>query len=286
MMSPSWVFILVVVAITFISGIFWNVTVVTFYINNWGQTLRSGGCDKIVLATAAATALLQVMVTFGGILFYSQLFLLLPNAALAPFLFVFQCFIDLCCWKTSWLSVCYCLKLVNFSHQILLWIKSRFPSALTSLLLGSTLGSVLINLPFLWATIHMPLNNSSSSSAGIGMDLSFKVVKVTLGTSVPFLLSLFCILLSVRSLLRHVWRIQKNGSKYSQLAGHVRAVRTMVLRLVLDLTFCIVVMGILLFSFSIGLILGSLSWIFIMLYPSLQALILITGSLKLMKHLF
>ncbi|KAG8550190.1 hypothetical protein GDO81_027797 [Engystomops pustulosus] len=281
--------ILAVVLITLVSGVLLNVTMVVVHAKNRRQRLRTGGYDKIVLTITSANALFQILVTYGGILLYSGVFLLLPDIALSSFFFMFLSFSDLCFWNTSWLSICYCLKLVNFSHQVLLWIKSRFSSALSMLLLETILGSFLTNLPFLWATIKMPLDNAGNSSVhsyDFGLSFSFIAVKVILGSFMPFLLTLLCILLSVKSLLRHIWRIQKNSSdmKSSQLEGHIRAVRTMSLLLVLDLISCAIVMATMLFSLNVGVVLGNLAWIMTLLFPSLQSVILITGNPKLMKR--
>ncbi|KAM4024034.1 taste receptor type 2 member 40-like [Anomaloglossus baeobatrachus] len=238
---------------------------------------------------ASINALLQIIVTYGAFLFYSQIFLLILDVTLPPFLFTFLFFIDLCFWNTSWLSICYCLKLVNFSQKVLLWMKSRLSSAVNVLLLGSTLGSFLINLPFLWTATRMNIINNGNWTVGdyrIDMPFLLILVKIIFGNCLPFLVTFLCILLSVKSLLRHIWKIQKNSSdiKYSQLQGHIGAIRTMILLLVLDLMLCVIVAGVMLFSLQIGAVLGTMSWIVIMLYPSLQSVTLITGNPKLQKH--
>ncbi|KAM4024033.1 taste receptor type 2 member 4-like [Anomaloglossus baeobatrachus] len=289
MISPLWVFVLIIDFITLVSGIMLNVAIIIIYMKNWRRQLMSGGVDKIVLTMALTNALLQVLLGYGGLLF-SQVFLLL-DVTLPLFLFTFFSFVDLCFWNTSFLSICYCLKLVNFSQKVLLWMKSRFSSAVNVLLLGSTLGSFLINSPLLWKTTWMNLNNNGNWTVGdsrLDFPLSFLLVKIIFGNFLPFLFTFLCILLSVKSLLRHIWKIQKNSSdmKYSHLQGHFGAIRTMILLLVLDLMFCVVFVEVRILSLNIGDFLGTISWIIILLYPSLQSVILITGNPKLQEHLY
>ncbi|XP_077128245.1 taste receptor type 2 member 41-like [Ranitomeya variabilis] len=290
MVSTLWVFILVIDFITLVSGIVLNLGIVIVHIKNWTQHVMAGGCDKVVLAMASVNALLQVLLIYGGLLF-SQALLLLLDIPLSPFIFTFFTLIDLCFWNTSWLSICYCLKLVNYSQQMLLWMKSRLSSAVNVLLLGSTLGSFLVNLPLLWTTtqINRHFNgNSTVIDYRFDFHLSFILVKIIFGTCLPFLLTFLCILLSVKSLLRHIWKIQKNSSdmKYSHLQGHFCAIRTMILLLFLDLLFCVAVMGMRLLYLDIGNSLGTINWIIILLHPSLQSVILINGNPKLQKHFF
>ncbi|XP_069841100.1 taste receptor type 2 member 40-like [Dendropsophus ebraccatus] len=291
MISPFIVFILVLHLIALCSGVTLNVAIVNVHIRSWRQHLLAGGCDKIVVAMASANVLLQVLLTCGGTLFFSQLFLVLPHSALSSFFFTFVSFVDLCFWNSSWLSTYYCLKLVNLSQKLLLWIKSRFSSAVTPLILGSAVGSFLINLPSLWTTIEMSVDNIGNTSVSdyrLDMALSSIAVIITLGSGLPFLITLFCILLSVKSLLTHVWKLQKNSSeiRYSRLQGHIRAVRTMILLLFLDLMFCTVVMGVVLQSLNVGPVLGILTWMYMLLYPSFQSMIIITGNPKLLKDVF
>ncbi|XP_060125087.1 taste receptor type 2 member 41-like [Zootoca vivipara] len=47
-------------------------------------------------------------------------------------------------WFAAWLSVLYCVKIVNFSHPLFLQMKRRFPGMMPWLLLGTVVFSTII----------------------------------------------------------------------------------------------------------------------------------------------
>ncbi|XP_018425665.1 PREDICTED: taste receptor type 2 member 41-like [Nanorana parkeri] len=243
MISSVSIFVLTVVVITWILGTFFNSLILSAYIRDCRQSLNLGDYDKIVFLMASVKVLLQCLITYGGILFYGELYRLLSNETFLPFFVILLSSVDMCFWNTCWLSVFYCLKLVNISHQAFQWLKSSFSSALPLLILGSVVGNTAINLPFFWTTeIHFLQNvtgNSSINTYSFNMDFSFAACNVMLTCCLPFLITFLCIIFCITSLLRHVRRICKNEPKvqYSRIQAHIQASRTMVLRLFLDLIF-------------------------------------------------
>ncbi|XP_063789016.1 taste receptor type 2 member 41-like [Pseudophryne corroboree] len=195
-------------------------------------------------------------------------------------------------WNTAWLSICYCVKLVTVTHQIFLWVKMWFPSSITKLLIGSAIWSVLVNLPFIWTVQMMFPQNTNITDGSVRSAMKLKilytVLNLLLSYVLPFTLTATCIGLSVTSLLHHVWRIRQNVSQDSsspQLQALVRAAVTMTLRVVLDLTFLII----LIYSFAVSLnvspVIETLFWVYLISYPSVQAFILIFGNPKLKRSL-
>ncbi|XP_072273007.1 taste receptor type 2 member 41-like [Pyxicephalus adspersus] len=65
-------------------------------------------------------------------------------------------FFNASAWNTAWLCIYYCVRLVNFSHPYLLKMKATLLSSVPQLIVGSVLGSVAINLPFIcWMIVLM-----------------------------------------------------------------------------------------------------------------------------------
>ncbi|XP_063789028.1 taste receptor type 2 member 40-like [Pseudophryne corroboree] len=195
-------------------------------------------------------------------------------------------------WNTAWLSICYCVKLVTVTHRIFLWVKMWFPSSITKLLIGSAIWSVLVNLPFIWTVqIMFPQNTNitdGSVRSAMKLKILYTVLNLLLSYVLPFTLTAICIGLSVMSLLHHVWRIRQNVSQDSsspQLQALVRAAVTMTLRVVLDLTFLIILIYTFAVSLNVSPVIETLFWVYLISYPSVQAFILIFGNPKLKRSL-
>ncbi|XP_073490755.1 taste receptor type 2 member 4-like [Aquarana catesbeiana] len=193
-------------------------------------------------------------------------------------------------WNTTWLAMFYYVRLVNFSHPYLLRMKAIFLSSVPQLIMGSVLGSIIITLPLSWLTEVNPLHNvtllTNESAYDTNINFSFSMCNSFFGCFLPITLTCLCIGKCVTSLLRHVWRINLSKSHLtsSQLQGHIRATRIMIMKLVLDLTFVLLATVDLLTSFQNDTLVFC-TCIIALMYPTLQCLILILGNPKLKSKL-
>ncbi|XP_063789025.1 taste receptor type 2 member 41-like [Pseudophryne corroboree] len=280
----------IILSIIGIHGIIINSAILSVYIRLWKKSNRLGASDPILLSMALTNLLLVCQLLLSDYLyyFYSQL-----NTGILYLLYVLYVQYNMSLWNTAWLSICYCVKLVTVTHRIFLWVKMWFPSSITKLLIGSAIWSILMNLPFIWTVQIMFLQNGNVTDGSVSftmmVDIPYYVVNLLLSYILPFTLTVTCIGLSVTSLLHHVWRIRQNVSQDSsspQLQALVRAAVTMVLHVVLDLTFLIIIMYLFTLSLNTNTMTQTIVWLLLFSYPSVISFILIFGNPKLKRSLF
>lgn len=270
----------------FVSGVFFNSLIAVVYFKDWRQSVKSRVCEQILLSTSITNVLLQCLITFDGVLYiYGTHVLFIKEVYILDYVFFFL-LMECSFWLTCWLSIYYCLKIVNFSHQIFLRIKTKFFSFATQVLLGTAAGSLLINLPFVWTVDIRFLQNLTSTDENnynLDVNLPFTIFNMMLGCCVPSLLTSISMGLSVTYLLRHVFRVKSDPSQFKavQLEAHITAVRTMVVRLILDLAFFLIIAGSLTSEFSFGESWGAVCWILVIFYPTAQSVVLILGNSRL-----
>ncbi|XP_056392710.1 taste receptor type 2 member 40-like [Hyla sarda] len=191
-------------------------------------------------------------------------------------------------WFTAWLSVYYYLRIVNFTDGLLLVLKMRISKLLPKLLVVSTVESFIIALPSFWNIYSKvdeeTIGNSTSDSTFIFLTSPY-LITTFLGCIIPLVLTLLPIGLTLRSLWRHLKRMNMNNGDSSRprTQAHITAVRTMVLLVTLQSGFHAVSLYVLTESFNFIDPTMIISGCFIMLYPTFQALVMITGNSKLKK---
>ncbi|XP_077305963.1 taste receptor type 2 member 41-like [Lithobates pipiens] len=225
-----------------LSGTMINSFLLTLYLLQWKNS-RNSVCDQIQMSIAVTNDFLQVCLSFDGMLDTLGMFFRLSKNALLAMLTLQYSFFYASVWNTAWLSMFYFVQLVNFSHPYLLRMKAVFLSSVPQLIVGSSLGSIIITLPLFWVTEVNPIQNVTlltvASAYDFNINFSFSMCNSFFGCILPITVTCLCIGQCVTSLLRHVWRINLSESHLtsSQLQGHIRATRIMIMRLVLDLIF-------------------------------------------------
>ncbi|XP_063807371.1 taste receptor type 2 member 40-like [Pseudophryne corroboree] len=232
----------IITLITGISGTIAGCSVFHVYIKHRRETSNLGVCDKIQLVTVLTNLLLQGVMTVHGSFEYFGVYLMLENNMLLLLMFTAQhVLIVVSFWNTAWLSIFYSVSLVNVSHQFLHRNKARFISSVPQLVMGSLLWSIVSNIPtFFTATVENVRNNTDDPFGYIILWNSYDVIIGSLiRFFIPFSMTCLGIGVSVRSILRHIWRMTQEDSHLTsaQLQGHVRAVRSLVVRFILDILF-------------------------------------------------
>ncbi|KAM5152765.1 taste receptor type 2 member 9-like [Mantella aurantiaca] len=269
-----------------------NASILAMYFIHWKSIRNSIVYDRILLSIVLMNISLQICLTVDGVLDTLETFVVLgKNTFLIMFTLQFA-FFYASAWNTAWLSVFYYSRLVSFSHPYLLRMKAMFLSSVPQLMVGSVLSSVVINLPFFWLTEANAVQNRTLTTPMSGYNVAihpgFTVFNSLVGFVLPLAVTCLCIGQCVTSLLRHVWRMNLSESHLtsSQLQGHIRAAGTMIMRLLLDLTFYLIVIIGVLKSFRLPVIYSICSWISNLTYPTAQSLILIHGNPKLKSKVF
>ncbi|XP_075421234.1 taste receptor type 2 member 7-like [Ascaphus truei] len=261
---------------------------------NWRKETSLNQCDLILLSMGLSNlALLCILnaelflyLVPSHIQFYSEI-----HSAL-NFLGMFLLYLNF--WLTAWLCVYYCIKISNFMHRLFLRVKLWVSSVLQKLLLMSAVGSFIISVPTLWLcqqidhqenSTYSLTANCSAVSETPAFYSSIIIIEAVLGCCLPFLLSLISIGLTLTSLWGHVWRMKQKTPDFSipRLQVHSRAARTMILLVVLSMSFIITEIYFLFFLYDIENILKEIFGFFFLCYPTAQAFLLIQGNTKLRR---
>ncbi|XP_040211593.1 taste receptor type 2 member 40-like [Rana temporaria] len=191
-------------------------------------------------------------------------------------------------WLIAWLSTYYCTTITNI--RIFIWMKRILVSFLPHLLFLSAVVSFILSIQSVWyLNIQISFHNSTLRS--ILPDFKFSIYNpnvvliISLCSSLPFLVTLGALVVTMSSLFRHIRKVKKNDSGFAppNLQAHVRAMRTMILFLLLSILsnvaeiFNIVAPS---FSFSSDL-LQFIIWLMVAIFPLAEAVIIIQSSRKL-----
>ncbi|XP_069841140.1 taste receptor type 2 member 9-like [Dendropsophus ebraccatus] len=286
-MSAVQVFLVTMMVITWISGVALSSSVVMVYITEWKKKRQISVCDRIFTFMALTNLLRQSSISINVLTYLFWLPQLETDRGLIMICAViFSYLIYDNTWHSAWLAGYYCVMLVNSSRRCFVLLKHQLSSSMTQLLIATSAASFLINIPYMWTvTVTFPHDNSSMPREfTFQKNELFMVFNVLFGCCLPFVVTLVCIGLSVGALLLHIWRIRSSSSQFTsppQLQGHVRAVRTMILHVFLNVALYVLVIEML--SPPVGDIWEATFWSAFMAHPSIQITTVIMGSTKLKK---
>ncbi|CAI5796780.1 taste receptor type 2 member 40-like [Podarcis lilfordi] len=161
-------------------------------------------------------------------------------------------------WFTAWLSVFYCMKIVNIKQSFLLRVKLQFSSLVRWFLLGSVLASCgatfLVTLTF--KTVSQAsdnLNNQTFLSLPsdfnftndykkqklilVHMTMPYKLLPIILGCSVPLVIVIASSVPILNTLFRHAKNLEQNATIFHnpRLEVHLNAAKS-VLSLLISYT--------------------------------------------------
>ncbi|XP_075451212.1 taste receptor type 2 member 40-like [Ascaphus truei] len=146
-------------------------------------------------------------------------------------------------WFATMLCVYYCIKITNYNHPLLIYVKVRINKIVPWLLLASLLTSLASSLPFCWYIMNgnnstnSLLKNSTVQDIIVVQDHTNKDIVNGLGTSLPF--TIFCVatFLLIKSLWMHTRQMRSSGMsiRSPSLDTHFRVVKSMVFFLFLKI---------------------------------------------------
>ncbi|XP_073416667.1 taste receptor type 2 member 31-like [Dendrobates tinctorius] len=283
------IFHMLVTIIMFVPGTALNSFIVSIYITHSKKKQRLTTWEQIVLSTAVTDLLLQWFSAFIDLTYY--VFSRLSHIGMIYlYLSVFYfCTSYFFFWNTAWLSIQYCLKLFNFSNHWLTWVKVQLDTSLKVILTGSLIWVFIVSIP-VYGTVTLVIDSATNYSIPV-VNYHCLIVNILLGCVLPFISTLVCISLSVMYLIRHMWRIKEsNFSSSPRVSGHVRAIRSMVLQVVLNTILQMAITGNIASAFNLTSFSHKEAFVVfytltIGTYPSVEALTLIIGNPTLKKRL-
>ncbi|XP_040211591.1 taste receptor type 2 member 4-like [Rana temporaria] len=144
-------------------------------------------------------------------------------------------------WLIAWLCTYYCTTITNIRLRIFIWMKRILVSFLPHLLFLSAVVSLIPPvLSVLYLNVQISDDNSTLSNIlpdfHVSIPDSVILLVICLCSFPPFLVTLGALVVTMSSLFRHIRKVKKNDSGFAppNLQAHVRAVRTMILFLVLS----------------------------------------------------
>lgn len=271
--------IMVLVAI----GILTNAFIVLVNLGDWlkGQSLNSS--DKLVVSLALsntcfsfANAAITTCAFFFVELLVGYIYYILYG------LVSYAIFSS--SWLSSWLCLFFFLKIITFQGGCFGWMKTKVELLVPWLIFLSQVISFVSLLPFFWTTTKVFAGNFTSSEPiviGYQTNSFYNYISVVVNCFVPFLIVTATTGRIIASLSLHAHHMKQNmeDSSGPSLKVHQVAARTMSLLLVIYLIFYVVELGLGFLSQA-----SQIYWMcfmLILLFPTLQSLVLITGNSKL-----
>ncbi|XP_053550809.1 taste receptor type 2 member 9-like [Bombina bombina] len=257
---------------------------------DWNRRLTQSPGNQIQSCMALTNIVLQCIMTSDGFLVLFQPYLVFSTKVISARNLLLSFFANLSFWLTAWLCSFYCVTIVRFHHEVITSLKMRLPDVVPKLLLGTLLLSFSISVPTIWyikfvtestTSANLTGNYSAMTAFVFYHNSTFTSIFITIGCIMPLVITLTSIGFTVASLLRHVQQMKLNAPSLSaaQLEAHYRACRTMVLLVILYVTFNVTAIR---FPFSnLSFEFFLIIWLILLLYPTVQAVILIMGSSEL-----
>ncbi|XP_069841138.1 taste receptor type 2 member 41-like [Dendropsophus ebraccatus] len=245
-----------ILLITWISEIILCLTIIIIFTTEWRTKQQFRVSDKILMSMALTNLFLQSSTAIDNLVYLLWFYQVMSKAGSMLVFSLNISFLYANVWHTAWLSIHYCLKLVGPSHSVFSRLKRWMSASIVPLLVGTLIGALLINLPFIWTVrIEFCMNSTSMDSKkewNVHQVIPFTIFSMFLGICLPFMVTL--------------------------LQGHVRATTTMIIQLLLNLLLYLSVLAVLMSAFSIGIIFIYILWNSILLNPCAQTLTLILGN--------
>ncbi|XP_077306003.1 taste receptor type 2 member 40-like [Lithobates pipiens] len=195
---------------------------------------------------------------------------------------------------TAFLCAYYCSAISNLQFFIFVWVKRAITTFLPKLLLLSAMGSFLINIPSIWVTSVTPHEQSMGNSTNNSMiirgtmfvDRFYKITVDILGIYLPFILTLLSLMVTIFILVRHMWNNKDTNTNFNchKIQALVNATRTMLLFLVFHVLFYLCGHYAMLSVYDSIDPVSKISWFFVLLRPTVEALIIIQASSKLRER--
>ncbi|KAM5152729.1 taste receptor type 2 member 143-like [Mantella aurantiaca] len=258
---------------------------------DWRRGLRLSPADQILSSMAVINILLQMVLGMD-----MSLLQVLSLDVYGPYHLTFikiGIFLVSCnLLVTVWLCTYYCLKIVNFSRGILLALKIRISDLVPKLLMASAILSFCLAMISHWNIYEICQKGFTGNSTRDPTQNIFLLktreaylIAAFILLILPLLLTLMPIGVTLASLWRHTNRIKKNetDSCHPQTQAHARAARTMILLVTLHTAFYGVLFSFFSKSFNVDDVAMVISWHFVVFYPMMQSLVIITGNAKLWK---
>nr|DBA18931.1 TPA: hypothetical protein GDO54_014822 [Pyxicephalus adspersus] len=289
-MSPLLLTLLVISLVGTLTAFLLN----TFIILGTGRSFFSGAktnrVNLIHLLIGFTNILMQCVMTTDNISFsfpefYDSIYLIVT--------FPIMSFTRFSYWLMAWLCACYCTNITRFNHRIFIFIKKVISNFLPHLLLLSGIASLGLSFVHFYHVMSYSWKDSvegAFNTSGMSQPDEFytftQILFISVDFNFSFIIIVTSLMVTVSSLLTHIWNMNKAGSDIKQkIQVHVNAARTMMLLLLLSLAFYISSIFNVTVRYSLENLTSVVCWVLLTMFPTAEGAILIQASPKLRNML-
>ncbi|XP_053550846.1 taste receptor type 2 member 40-like [Bombina bombina] len=289
--SEIYIFVFFIIIIgEIIAGIVTSSFIVCVYLLQCYKGVTLSSCDQIILALSISNVLYPFLSTF--MIFAAVLNLPIQSTELSQLSYGSSVFtIMSSSWLSALLCLFYCVKIVHFKAGSILRLKMKIDVLVPWLILSAELVSLFFTIPGILSFSNKLEANKTSLLAPNNLinqtdnTFSYTAILVSLAPNIffPFLITICTTVCIIWTLRKHTGNMRKNMQEGDSLKVHRTAVRTMLSLLFIFLNFYIA--EIIMTSFIQSPLSIEYLGIDILLLasPSLQSLVLILGTNKLMQ---
>lgn len=270
-----------------------NIFILIINFLDWLKTRELNPCDLIINSIVFSNIYLQGTVLCNEICF----FLFLPFYAQDWVINALASIMASLAFSSLWCSTClcfyYCVKIINLSGTCFYKLKSALPKMVPWLLVFSIAISWTTGLPSYWDIYRDPPFTISNSSVNGTLTISYNLIIKSrcnclfniymMVSAVAFTIIMITAGSMISTLYMHMRRMKQNseGSGGTRVSSHISAAKTITFLLILYLNFYGALNAIFNDTTEIGTWTFSLCFIVISSFPTMNAIILITGNRKL-----
>ncbi|MEE6487077.1 hypothetical protein FKM82_014789 [Ascaphus truei] len=292
----NYIVALVLHSIFFFIGLAGNLFILVVNFLDWLKTNDLSPCDLILNSIGLSNIILQGIVVVNEFCFFMFPKVYSHDWVVNSFVVIISSVAFSSLWFSTCLCFYYCVKIVNLNGAFFYKLKTKVPTMMPWLLVGSIAISWTMGLPAYWDLYReFPLSVAANFSGNWTSSLAFSFKsKCTclfqlylLFSSVAFTIVFSSGVAIITSLCKHMRRMRKNNEGFASacLDSHLAAVKTVTSLLILYIMFYGALNAIFNSSTAVGSLLFSLCIMGVSSFPSINSIILIMGNTKLTKAL-
>ncbi|KAM5140428.1 taste receptor type 2 member 7-like [Mantella aurantiaca] len=280
----------------FVTGLFGNIFILIVHFLEWLKTRKYNSCNLIINFIGISNICLQITNDMLEIIYdvypdiYHQEWVDKLSTAFTTFLSLSSL------WCSTCLCFYYCVKIVNFNGSLFSKIKAKLPVVVPWLLAFSVALSWSVGIPAFWDLYTDYSVTALNITGNVTLEESFYPFKskcnciyylYIVTASLAFVIIFLAGGTIITSLCKHMARMrQKNeGLGHSRIRTQLSAAKTVTALLILYLIFYVTFSYMNNPEFNLDEVEGVICFIIISIFPTANAIILITGNGKLLNAL-
>uniref|UniRef100_A0A8C5WMF3 Taste receptor type 2 n=1 Tax=Leptobrachium leishanense TaxID=445787 RepID=A0A8C5WMF3_9ANUR len=279
----------------FAIGFIGNIFILTVHFLDWLKTHDINPCDLIINSIVCSNLFLQGIVVSNQFLYelfkkvYSQSWII------KSFIVIMSSFSFSSLWCSTCLCFYYCVKIVSFKGTLFYKLKANIATMVPWLLVVCFALSWAVALPSYWDlyidipasayNISLLLNRTSVISFNVKSRCHCLFQMYILVTSLAFIIISSSAVAIITSLCKHMRKMARNndGHGSGKINSHLSAAKTVTFLLILYLAFYGALNTIYNDPTAAGNLYFSLCFLAVSVFPTINAIILISGNRKLMN---